>query len=97
MGRLKAGFLLREILNRSREKSEGAKSLPQKFWMYSAHDVTVANVLNTLGLFEVSHRPGGFSSQIQVWQRNRRHHYVNSIESQSLIHLCLVVFDCPLA
>lgn len=56
LARLKAGFLLNEILKRSHEKSTGSNQVPQKFWMYSAHDTTIANVLNSLGLFEVSQR-----------------------------------------
>lgn len=57
LARLKAGFLLREILKRSQEKSVGSKKVPQNFWMYSAHDTTIADILNTLNLFEVSQRP----------------------------------------
>lgn len=57
MARLKAGFFLREILKRSHRKSEGSKKVPQNLWMYSAHDTTIVNVLNSLGLFEVSQRP----------------------------------------
>lgn len=56
LARLKAGFLLNEILHRSQEKSTGSNKVPQKFWMYSAHDTTIVNVLNSLGLFEVSQR-----------------------------------------
>lgn len=57
LARLKAGFLLLEILKRSQEKSHQSKDVPQNMWIYSAHDTTIANVLNTLGLFEVSQRP----------------------------------------
>lgn len=54
LAKLKAGFLLKEILDRFRNKSIDNLSPNRSMWMYSAHDTTVANVLNTLGLFEVS-------------------------------------------
>lgn len=56
LARLKAGFLLREILDRSQQKTVAASKVTQNFWMYSAHDTTIANVLNALGVFEVSQR-----------------------------------------
>lgn len=53
LARLKAGFLIREILERFTLKKDATLSPDRSLWIYSAHDSTVANVLNTLGLFEV--------------------------------------------
>lgn len=53
LARLKSGFLLREILNRFTQKTKSKLTPNRSLWIYSAHDTTVANVLNTLGLFEV--------------------------------------------
>lgn len=53
LARLKAGFLIREILERFTMKKDSTLSPDRSLWIYSAHDSTVANVLNTLGLFEV--------------------------------------------
>lgn len=52
LARLKAGFFIREILDRLASKTKSASSaLP--IWMYFGHDTTIANVLNALGLFQV--------------------------------------------
>lgn len=64
MARLKSGFLLSDILNHSLKKSRGCKKLPQKLWMYSSHDTTIANMLNTLGSFEVSQQLVVSSNQL---------------------------------
>lgn len=53
MARLKSGFLIREILERFAAKIGSTLSPDRSVWIYSAHDTTVANVLNTLNLFEV--------------------------------------------
>lgn len=53
LARLKAGFFVREVYERFIEKSNGTLSPDRKLWIYSAHDSTIANILNTLGLFEV--------------------------------------------
>lgn len=53
LARLKTGFLLREILERFTMKSSSTLSPNRALWIYSAHDGTIANVLNALGLFEV--------------------------------------------
>lgn len=53
LARLKAGFLIKEIFQRFSNKSASLTNPKQSMWIYSAHDTTVANVLNSLGLFEV--------------------------------------------
>lgn len=50
LARLKSGPLLKEILTHFINKTLGL--LEQNYWVYSAHDTTVANMLNTLGLFK---------------------------------------------
>lgn len=57
LARLKTGFLLKDILDRFANKT-AANLLPdRKLWVYSGHDTTIANVLNTLGLFELHSPP----------------------------------------
>lgn len=53
LARLKAGSLVREILERFTMKKDATLSPDRSLWIYSAHDSTIANVLNTLDLFEV--------------------------------------------
>jgi len=53
LARLKAGPLLKDIFKRFEEKSSRRLDPDRSMWVYSAHDTTIANVLNALKLFEV--------------------------------------------
>lgn len=50
MKKLRSGYLLKDILDRFSNKTlVGGRSL----WMYFAHDITLSNMLNSLGVFNV--------------------------------------------
>lgn len=53
MKKLKSGFLLKEILDRFTSKVQSTLNPNRSLWMYFAHDITLSNMLNTLGMFEV--------------------------------------------
>lgn len=53
LARLKSGFLIKEMMERFTQKIFCALEPDRSLWLYSAHDETIANVLNSLGLFEV--------------------------------------------
>lgn len=53
LARLKSGPLLKHILKLFKEKSLKQLTPDRSYWVYSAHDTTVANMLNTLGVFKV--------------------------------------------
>lgn len=53
MARLKTGFLLKEIFDRFAQKLNTTLRPDRYLWMYSAHDTTISNILDSLGLFEV--------------------------------------------
>lgn len=53
LARLKSGFLIKEMMERFTQKIFRALEPDRSLWLYSAHDETIANVLNSLGLFEV--------------------------------------------
>lgn len=53
MKKIMSGFLLREILERCSKKFQSLLSPDRSLWMYFAHDVTILNMLNSLGLYEV--------------------------------------------
>ncbi|XP_026831711.1 prostatic acid phosphatase isoform X2 [Drosophila erecta] len=57
LARLKAGPLLKDIFQRFQKKSAGRLSPDRSMWIYSAHDTTVASVLNALKLFELHSPP----------------------------------------
>lgn len=52
--RIRAGFLLKEIFDRFKKKTLSPDD--RVMWLYSGHDITVAIVLNALGVFEVHFR-----------------------------------------
>lgn len=52
--KLYSGFLLKEIMDRFDEKVNSILSPDRSMWLYSAHDVTIASMLNTIGVFEVN-------------------------------------------
>lgn len=50
--RLRSGFLLKDILDRFKNKT--LSLLPnQVMQIYSGHEITISSMLNSLGLFEV--------------------------------------------
>lgn len=57
MARLKTGPLIKEMFKRFSDKANNKLKPNRSVWIYSAHDTTVANVLNTLKLFEYHSPP----------------------------------------
>lgn len=53
MKKLRIGYLLKEILDRFTNKTQSMLTPNQSLWMYFAHDITIANMLNILGIFKV--------------------------------------------
>lgn len=53
LARLRSGFLIKEIMERFTQKLFAALEPDRVLWLYSAHDETIANILNSLGMFEV--------------------------------------------
>lgn len=52
MKKLRSGFLLKEILDRFKNKTMSL--LPnQVMQIYSGHEITISSMLNSLGIFEV--------------------------------------------
>lgn len=53
MKKLRSGFLLRDILNRFQNKTHQISSFDPILWMFFSHDITISDMLNSLGVFEV--------------------------------------------
>lgn len=51
--RIDAGFLIKKIFDSFAQKIDSTLKLDRPLFLYSAHDITIANFLNSLGLFEV--------------------------------------------
>lgn len=53
MAKLKAGFLIREMFERFAMKANATLSPDRSIFMYSAHDITIVNLMRALNLVEV--------------------------------------------
>lgn len=53
--RLRSGFLIKEILDRFKNKTLSNLTPDRTLWLYSAHDTTLAFVMNSLGVLKVFH------------------------------------------
>lgn len=51
MSKLQVGFLLREMLSRSLNKSQNTLKPNRSMWVYSAHDSNLASFLHALGMY----------------------------------------------
>lgn len=51
--KLEAGFLIKEMLDRFKEKSLSSLEPDRSLWIYAAHDLTIVNILNALNLYDV--------------------------------------------
>lgn len=69
MARLKMGFLLKEMLNHFTQKINSKLEPNRSLWLYSAHDFTISNFLNSLGLFEVVKKTSifDFSNEVEIF------------------------------
>lgn len=54
MKKLKSGYLLKDILGRFSKKLKSTLTPDISLYMYFGHDLTISNMLNSLGLFEVA-------------------------------------------
>lgn len=52
MQKLKSGFLLKKIMERFSHKINSTLSPNRSLWLYYAHDITITNMLSTLGFFK---------------------------------------------
>lgn len=53
LARLKSGFLIKEILEHFTQKANSTLQQDRSLWLYSGHDITMTNILNSLRLYEV--------------------------------------------
>lgn len=103
LARLKTGPLLKEILTHFQEKANKAFTPNRNYWVYSAHDTTVANMLNTLGVFKTMgyHNPPYRSSVMFELREFKDGHrvqvfYKNSTAEPTPLDLPGCGTSCPL-
>lgn len=52
LAKLKCGAFIKEMIDRFYQKIISTLKPNRSLWLYSAHDFTISNLLNSLGLFE---------------------------------------------
>ncbi|XP_058812426.1 prostatic acid phosphatase [Topomyia yanbarensis] len=103
LARLKTGPLVKEILQRFQDKANKKLKPDRKLWIYSAHDITVANLLNTLRLFELHNPP--FASCVLLELRQSAHYdepyisiyYKNTTDEPEPMNIPSCGPRCPLS
>jgi len=73
--RLGTGPILTEMFQNMQRKINGKET--RKFYYYSGHDINIANILNTFGLFDPPHPPEYSSALIfELYQRPNTQEYI---------------------
>lgn len=74
MQRLKSGPLLKEMIEHMDQKIKGKLEPNRNLWVYSGHDTTVSNLLNTLGVLEL-HTPPFAATVLLELRKNFNNEY----------------------
>lgn len=97
LARLKTGPLFHEIQQHFLNFTSGNSATP-KFLLYSAHDMTVASVLQTIGAFEYHSPPYSSSVLFELRRRSNDSYYLNAFYKNTSvpqkIHVAGCDFDC---
>ncbi|CAG2056431.1 unnamed protein product, partial [Timema podura] len=78
--RLKSGPLLEEMVSNMKKKSENRLVPNRKMFVYSGHDTTVANLLNTLGVFDPQCPPYDALVLIELRKNSAGKYFVSGID-----------------
>nr|XP_023016136.1 prostatic acid phosphatase-like [Leptinotarsa decemlineata] len=76
LARLKTGPLFNHIVKFFKNRTAESTETP-KFLVFSAHDTTIANVLNTMGAFEYHTPPFASTIMMEMRKRSNGRSYVN--------------------
>jgi hypothetical protein len=80
------GPLVRQVIRHMREKRDGILNPDYKMIMYSAHDVTVANLLMALGVFDQQNPPYRSLVLVELWKNDRDEYQVKVRISEIVLH-----------
>lgn len=96
----KSGSLLKEMLDRFHNKTISKLKPNRSLWIYSAHDTTVANMLNTLGVFEYHNPPYTACIMLELRLINKKPYvsvfYKNTTEEPQAMYLPKCGTSCAL-
>uniref|UniRef100_A0A1Q3F398 acid phosphatase n=1 Tax=Culex tarsalis TaxID=7177 RepID=A0A1Q3F398_CULTA len=102
LARLKMGPLIKEMLERFRAKANRKLKLDRSVWIYSAHDTTVASLLNGLRMFELHNPPFAACVLLELRQPTAGEPYVSVYYKNSSAEPTLLTVPgcgqrCPLS
>ncbi|KAJ6648315.1 Testicular acid phosphatase like [Pseudolycoriella hygida] len=83
LARLKSGFLIKEIMERVSSKIFGTLEPNRSLWLYSAHDDTIANFLNSLRLYEPHFPPLASSIHLELFVTKEKEYYMQIFYRQA--------------
>ncbi|XP_015117780.1 uncharacterized protein LOC107041654 [Diachasma alloeum] len=100
--RLRTGLLMKEMVTHMIQKSKSSLVPDRKLFMYAAHDVTVANLLMTLGVFDPHRPPFAATVLMELRLNSKKQHvvtisYKNSSAEPTLLTLPGCTPACPLS
>lgn len=81
-----SGPLLDEIVTHMNEKKNGLLAPDRKVWIYSAHDVTIVHLLDTMKLYDSSTVPYAAVLMIEL-RLNDTGHYVVTVSFFAVVKL----------
>lgn len=55
MSKFRTGYLIKDILDRLTDKTKNLLMPNRSMWVYSAHDITIATILHSIGISNVKH------------------------------------------
>lgn len=102
MARLKAGPLFNEFIEHIRNVTESIKLKEhvRKLWVYSGHDTTISNILQSLKLFDRHCPPYTSTILFEIRSKGAENYYVNVLYKNSSEPQKLTIegcdYDCPL-
>lgn len=101
LARLKSGPLVKDILERFQNKTQGTLKPDRSLRIYSAHDTTVANLLNALRLFELHNPPFRACVLLELREFQNKPYvsvfYKNSTAEPTLFEIPGCGVACPLS
>ncbi|XP_031629638.1 prostatic acid phosphatase-like [Contarinia nasturtii] len=83
LARCKSSFLIKEILEHFTQKINKTLKPDRVFWLYSAHDLNIAHLLKSLGLFKLHFPCYGSSLHFELYKTNDNEHYFQLFYRQS--------------
>lgn len=76
MVRIRSGFLLKEMLERSFKKVNGTLKPDLSLFVYSAHSSTITTLMNGIGMEQEDIPDHGSSFQFEVYRNSEGKHYL---------------------